>query len=312
MATVRGSRVVFVGNIPFEFTEEQLIDVFKEVGPVASFRLLFDRESGRPKGYGFCEYYDAETAASAVRNLNNYELSGRQLRVDFASADDRNNMTPPPAPPTMSAPRPGPANFAPPGPPQPPAGPPSTEDITQILSNMTQQDLLTLLGQMKTLSMEQPDNAREFLGSNPSLAYALFQSMVMMNLVDPGLISRLVTAIPPTHPPPMQQGMPPPMPPSMQNMPPPMQNMPPSMQQGMPPSMQQGMPPSMQNMPPPPMQQGMPPPMQGAPLPGPNPSSAAEQQALLMQVLQLSDEQINNLAPEHREQVRLLKAQLMQ
>ncbi|CEG76259.1 Putative RNA recognition domain-containing protein [Rhizopus microsporus] len=89
----RGSRVVFVGNIPFELSEEQLIEVFKEVGPVASFRLLFDRETGRPKGYGFCEFYDAETAASAVRNLNDYEIGGRQLRVDYAAMDDNHQRS---------------------------------------------------------------------------------------------------------------------------------------------------------------------------------------------------------------------------
>jgi cleavage stimulation factor subunit 2 len=62
------SRVVFVGNIPYEMTEEQLVDIFKEVGPVTSFRLMFDRETGKARGYGFCEYADTETAASAIRN----------------------------------------------------------------------------------------------------------------------------------------------------------------------------------------------------------------------------------------------------
>ncbi|CAG8573994.1 2749_t:CDS:2 [Ambispora leptoticha] len=71
----RGSNVVFVGNIPYELTEDQLTDIFQEVGPVVSFRLVFDRENNRPRGYGFCEYHDAETAASAVRNLNNVETS---------------------------------------------------------------------------------------------------------------------------------------------------------------------------------------------------------------------------------------------
>jgi cleavage stimulation factor subunit 2 len=57
-----------VGNIPYELTEEQLVDIFKEVGPVKSFRLVFDRDTSKPRGYGFCEYYDPETASSAVRN----------------------------------------------------------------------------------------------------------------------------------------------------------------------------------------------------------------------------------------------------
>lgn len=52
-----------------------------------SFRLVFDRETGKPKGYGFCEYKDAETALSAMRNLNGYEIGGRTLRVDNACTE---------------------------------------------------------------------------------------------------------------------------------------------------------------------------------------------------------------------------------
>jgi cleavage stimulation factor subunit 2 len=80
-------RCVFVGNIPYDATEEQLIQICEEVGPVVSFRLVIDRETGKPKGYGFCEYKDEETALSARRNLQGYEINGRQLRVDFAEND---------------------------------------------------------------------------------------------------------------------------------------------------------------------------------------------------------------------------------
>ncbi|PKA57353.1 28 kDa ribonucleoprotein, chloroplastic [Apostasia shenzhenica] len=86
-------RCVFVGNIPYDATEEQLIQICEEVGPVVSFRLVVDRETGKPRGYGFCEYKDEETALSARRNLQGYEINGRQLRVDFAENDkgtDRN------------------------------------------------------------------------------------------------------------------------------------------------------------------------------------------------------------------------------
>ncbi|KAG5894096.1 hypothetical protein JTB14_003952 [Gonioctena quinquepunctata] len=57
----KSMRSVFVGNIPYEATEEKLKDIFGEVGQVLSFKLVFDRETGKPKGYGFCEYRDQET-----------------------------------------------------------------------------------------------------------------------------------------------------------------------------------------------------------------------------------------------------------
>ncbi|ELR13547.1 cleavage stimulation factor 64kDa subunit, partial [Acanthamoeba castellanii str. Neff] len=73
-------RCVFVGNIPYDATEEQLTEIFSSVGPVTCFRLVFDRETGKPKGFGFCEYRDTETAMSAMRNLNGYDINGRALR----------------------------------------------------------------------------------------------------------------------------------------------------------------------------------------------------------------------------------------
>lgn len=95
-----------MGNIPYEATEEKLKDIFSEVGPVISFkyntkiflyltiiiyfllfRLVYDRETGKPKGYGFCEYKDQETALSAMRNLNGHEIGGRTLRVDNACTE---------------------------------------------------------------------------------------------------------------------------------------------------------------------------------------------------------------------------------
>ncbi len=78
------SRSVFVGNLPYDATEEQLVEIFREVGPVVSFRLVYDKDTGRPKGYAFCEYASSAVAESAMRNLNGREFNGRSLRVDYA------------------------------------------------------------------------------------------------------------------------------------------------------------------------------------------------------------------------------------
>lgn len=51
------------------------------------FRLVYDRETGKPKGYGFCEYQDLETAQCAMRNLNNHDFNGRPLRVGVAAGE---------------------------------------------------------------------------------------------------------------------------------------------------------------------------------------------------------------------------------
>ncbi|KAI9317541.1 hypothetical protein BX666DRAFT_1637062 [Dichotomocladium elegans] len=354
----RGSRVVFVGNIPFEMTEEQLIDIFKEVGPVASFRLLFDRESKRPKGYGFCDYYDAETAASAVRNLNDYDVGGRQLRVDYAAMDPhvesqrqhkqhnpRGQQQQAPPPPPMQQPHQlqHPMGLPPMG------GPPmqqqmqqqqqqqqqqpvmnkqgsSVDEISKVLASMSSQDLFTLMTHMKQMSYERPHFTREFLNSSPQVAYALFQAMVMMNIVDPNIITRIMSnpsvsrAAPPVQAAPMasasvpQQPIVPMMPQQQQQQ---QQAPPPMMAPQVPLSHMQS--PLQQQ----PQQQQLhqplshmaPPPQPQLPQQQPmavDPGDVKEQQkALLMQVMQLTDEQINALAPEHRDQIRQLKAQLV-
>ncbi len=76
-----------VGNIPYDSKEDELTDAFQLVGPIKQFRLDHEKESGKPKGYGFCEYLDPEYAASALRNLNKMEFRGRRLRVCHASND---------------------------------------------------------------------------------------------------------------------------------------------------------------------------------------------------------------------------------
>ena len=51
-----------------------------------TYRLVTDKETGRQKGFGFCEYFDRDTAQSAIRNLSGHEVNGRHLRVDCTDA----------------------------------------------------------------------------------------------------------------------------------------------------------------------------------------------------------------------------------
>lgn len=79
-----------VGNISYDVTEEQIRQVFSRAGQVVNFRLVHDRDTGRPKGFGFCEFTDPATAATAIRIFNGHELNGRPLRVDSAASSERN------------------------------------------------------------------------------------------------------------------------------------------------------------------------------------------------------------------------------
>ncbi len=72
---------LYVGNIPWKATEEDLKKLFSEFGDVDNVRIITDRETGRSRGFGFVEMNDAEEAMS---NLNDSEFMGRTLRVNEA------------------------------------------------------------------------------------------------------------------------------------------------------------------------------------------------------------------------------------
>ena len=74
---------IYVGNIPFSASENDVRDLFGEYGNVTSVKLIQDHETGRFRGFGFVEMEDAE-AASAIEALDGFEMSGRPLKVNEA------------------------------------------------------------------------------------------------------------------------------------------------------------------------------------------------------------------------------------
>ena len=76
---------VFVGNLAFDTTREQIEALFAAVGEVTEVVLPMDRDSGRPRGFAFVTYADSDLAAQAIEKLNGTELGGRALRVNEAS-----------------------------------------------------------------------------------------------------------------------------------------------------------------------------------------------------------------------------------
>ncbi|KAI0404780.1 hinge domain of cleavage stimulation factor subunit 2-domain-containing protein [Xylaria palmicola] len=203
MSTKPPSRVVFVGNIPYGLSEEQISDIFSTAGKVITFRLVYDRETGRPKGFGFAEYPDADSAASAVRNLNDYEIMGRKLRVDYSTegrvdGDDGANAPTGYGQATNGASHATalaqPVQSLPPLPPgkELPPGMTATDAISQTLNTLPPSQLLDILSQMKSLATTDPARATQLLTQAPQLSYAIFQALLLMGLVSPEAIQSVL------------------------------------------------------------------------------------------------------------------------
>jgi RNA recognition motif-containing protein len=79
---------IYVGNLPFSANEAEVRTLFSQHGTVESVSLPTDRETGRPRGFGFVEMSQAD-AARAIQNLNGYSMNGRALRVNEAQDKPR-------------------------------------------------------------------------------------------------------------------------------------------------------------------------------------------------------------------------------
>lgn len=74
---------IYVGNLPFTANDSELRNLFSEYGEVHSVKLITDRETGKPRGFGFVEM-DEAGASKAIQALNGTDMGGRSLRVNLA------------------------------------------------------------------------------------------------------------------------------------------------------------------------------------------------------------------------------------
>jgi RNA recognition motif-containing protein len=78
------AKKLYVGNLSYNTTEDSLRNLFAGYGNVVSSKIIFDRETGNSKGFGFIEMGSDEEASAAIAGTNGAELEGRQLRVNEA------------------------------------------------------------------------------------------------------------------------------------------------------------------------------------------------------------------------------------
>ncbi|KAI4142295.1 MAG: hypothetical protein L6R39_004991 [Caloplaca ligustica] len=319
--TQKESKNVFIGNIPYQLSEEAVVEIASTCGQVVSFRLVSDPETGRPRGYGFCEYTDKDAAASAIRNLDGYQVMGRELKVAYShqgpkddSSNDasRNNQQSSSQQQQQQQQLNGQLQSSNTGlPPLPPGvdlppGMDCPDAISRTINLLPTEQLLDILSQMKGLATTDPAKAMELLRQAPQLSFAIFQAMLLMGLVDASVLASVVeqaaqapqAQVPPQAAPP-QNSIPPSRgpPPQAYHPPPP----PPQQQYG-----QYGLPghvptPPVQHQPyqPPPMPQQPPPPQQ----------MGIDKDSVIKQVLAMPQHEIDALPQVARDQIMAVKNQ---
>jgi cleavage stimulation factor subunit 2 len=187
----QGKNDVFVGNLAFNTTEEQLQQVFSDIGRVIHVRLVTDVDTGKPRGFAFVEFSDAQAALSAIRNMNDYELNGRRIRVNFSNSshlealagqlgmDLTNNntsnasaSTTSVAPPASNLPGSSRHNAA-----------TGTVTVADALKSMSKAEMYDVVAKLKEIADKDSDEARRTISGHPQLPEALLYIMSKLDMV---------------------------------------------------------------------------------------------------------------------------------
>ena len=84
---------IYVGNLPYSITGEDLRNLFSQYGEVADAKVISDKYSGKSKGFGFVQMDDNSTAEQAIESLNDSDLQGRNIKVNQARPKENNDRS---------------------------------------------------------------------------------------------------------------------------------------------------------------------------------------------------------------------------
>lgn len=199
-------KTIFVANIHFDATEQSIRDCFESFSlPVRSVSVVYDRITGKSRGNAYVEFHDVSSAQSAIKNVNNHEMNGRQLKVaayvpkfpsHFSSTrttasleTGRNGCEYNYGPLTsFSSCQPegienatsahnethsmlGYSQIGP------------SDEVTQALGSLSKYQLYEVLVQIKAIDQKDPEKARKLLIQQPTLTRAIFQVEIMLGLI---------------------------------------------------------------------------------------------------------------------------------
>lgn len=203
-ASMSASCSIFVGNVPYDASEDELKELFGRVGNVTSVRLVLDKDTKTPKGYAFADFADPASVQAAVEKLNHVEYNGRKLRIDAAERELQN---------PFREDGPGVSKGKGKGFKIDPASLPKVdtiidklqrqkeqeaaekakmaqaeeaqrEQVARLMETLTPAQVLHLLGEMQRLTLRAPDVARALLGENIQLALALQHAQFLAGMLE--------------------------------------------------------------------------------------------------------------------------------
>eukprot|EP00816_Leptocylindrus_hargravesii_P002709 CAMPEP_0196813274 /NCGR_PEP_ID=MMETSP1362-20130617/35284_1 /TAXON_ID=163516 /ORGANISM="Leptocylindrus danicus, Strain CCMP1856" /LENGTH=370 /DNA_ID=CAMNT_0042189393 /DNA_START=38 /DNA_END=1150 /DNA_ORIENTATION=+ len=183
---------IFVGNLAFSTTEEQLHTIFSEVGKLVKIRMVSDSETGKPRGFAFVEYEDPQAALSAIRNLNDYELNGRRIRVNFSNSShletlagklgmdmqsgghNTSNNDSTQHHNAQQSSLSSSTSFIDDG---------GAQAVADALKSLTKSEMYDVIAQLKSVADKDADEARRLLCAHPQLPEAILHLMSKLNMI---------------------------------------------------------------------------------------------------------------------------------
>lgn len=160
---------MFVGNIDFEVDEQKVIEELSAVGKVVSFRMMYDKATGKSKGYGFCEYESPLIAETAMRTLK-ISFNGRPVKINYAEND-----LPAKAKETTSKPL-------------------QIDNIVSVLDSFDENNLKDVIDYLKRMAIDQPSHLKDLLDKNPTLVVSILTVLYKLNLVDKNKLCSLISS----------------------------------------------------------------------------------------------------------------------
>lgn len=158
---------VFVGNIDFDVPEQKIVEELSAVGKVVSFRLMYDKATGRSKGYGFCEYESPLIAETAMKTLK-INFNGRPVKINYAESDM----------PTKGREQAQKQS--------------QIESIVAALDSMDKENVLEVMSYFKRMAIDQPSQLKELLSKHPQLIVALVTALVKLDLCDSEKVQEVI------------------------------------------------------------------------------------------------------------------------